>query len=341
MQRVRLDAIGFDRPLRLDSVEPSTPSGREALVAVEACGVCHRDLLDRGGRFPFQQVPITPGHEVAGRVIAVGPDVRRLKVGDRVATMHRDACGECRCCVAGDTSLCQSAAFVLGILVDGGYASHLLAPENTFYPTDDALSGPEAAVLHCTFGTAYRDLETLGGMGAGDRVLITGGNGGVGAAGTQIASRLGAEVTAVVRDAKHVDFVRAQGAAHVVVDPGDGFHKQARGMDVALDTVGVTTFNSALRSLRVGGRLVVVGNIANEKAALNLGYVITNGLTVIGGSGATPREMAELIRLHREKPLAIAIDRVLPLSRAEQAQGLVRAGGLRGRVVLAPESSNR
>jgi D-arabinose 1-dehydrogenase-like Zn-dependent alcohol dehydrogenase len=338
MHRARLDAIGFDRPLRYESASPPTPTGHDVLVEVEACGVCHRDLLDRGGRFPFQQVPITPGHEAAGRVIAVGADVRHLTIGDRVATMHRDACGECRPCLAGDTSLCQSAAFVLGILVDGGYATNLLAPESAFYRTDEGLSGPEAAVLHCTFGTAYRDLVTLGGMRAGDRVLVTGANGGVGAAALQIASRLGAEVTAVIRDGKHEDFVRAQGATNVTIDPGDGFHRHVRGIDVALDTVGVSTFNSALRALRVGGRMVVVGNIVNEKASLNLGYVITNGLTVVGGSGATPREMTELLRLHRERPFAIAIDRVLPLSRAEEAQGLVRAGGLRGRVALVPDT---
>ena len=338
-ERVLLTEVGWDRPLQHEDPDApvADPAGREVLVAVEACGVCHRDLLDRGGRFPFQRVPIVPGHEAAGRVIAVGPEVRDWKIGDRVGTMHRDACGECPSCQRGETSLCERAGFVFGILADGGYARHLVAPESALYAVPEALSAAEAAVLHCTFGTAWRDLVTLGGMRSGDRVLVTGANGGVGAAAIQIAAHAGAEVIGVVRDERHVAFVKSLGAHAVMVDPGTTFHRRVPGgrVDVALDTVGVSTFNASLRSLRVGGRVVVIGNIVEQRAELNLGYIITSGLSVIGGSGATRREMAALAAAHERVPFHIAIDAVLPLAEAEQAQRRVRDGGLRGRIVLA------
>jgi acryloyl-coenzyme A reductase len=339
-ERIRLNEVGWDRPLAHEASAEPLAEPREAwvVVEVEACGVCHRDLLDRSGRFPFLQLPITPGHEVAGRVVAVGPEVSTFRAGDRVGTMHRDACGECRSCLAGETSLCERAAAVLGILVDGGYARHLSIPESALFSVPKGLSAAEAAVMHCTFGTAYRDLRTLGRLSSGERVLITGANGGVGSAAVQIAARLGAEVVAVIRDERHRAFVEGLGAHRVVVDPGGGFHKSSAvgRVDLGLDTVGEPTFNAALRSLRVGGRLVVVGNVVPEKVSLNLGYVITQGLSILGGSGATRREMAELFALHAERPLRIAVDRTLPLARAEEAQRLVKAGGLEGRVVLVP-----
>src|SRR5262249_39353387 len=155
-------------------------------VEVSACGVCHRDLLDRTGRFPFIQLPITPGHEAAGKVVAVGPEAS-FRIGDRVGTMHRDACGECRSCQRGETSCCERASSVLGILADGGYARHLVVPESALFSVPEGPSLVQAAVMHCTLGTAYRDLITLGKLEAGERVLITGANGGVGSAAVQIA----------------------------------------------------------------------------------------------------------------------------------------------------------
>jgi D-arabinose 1-dehydrogenase-like Zn-dependent alcohol dehydrogenase len=299
-------------------------------VQVEACGVCYRDLIDREGRYPFQRVPITPGHEAVGRVIAIGDRVTRWRIGDRVGAMHRDACNECAACLAGETTLCQSAAFVFGILADGGYASHLSAPESAFYALPDDLPASTAAVYQCTFGTAWRGLNTVAAK-AGERILITGANGGVGAAAIQLVSRIGAQAIAVVRDQKQVEFVRSLGATEVLV--GDQFHRQLRGIDAALECVGQPTFNATLRTLRIGGRVVVIGNVVNIRAELNLGYVIVNALRIYGSSGANAKDMASLIALGR---FQMPIFEELELGRADEAQRRVRAGGLRGRIVLRP-----
>jgi len=300
--------------------------------------VCHRDLIDREGRFPFIKLPVVPGHEAAGRVLAVGPAVSDWHPGDRVGTLHRDACGECPACLRAEPSFCERAAFVLGLLADGGYTSHLLAPESALYQLPEDLPAAEAAVLHCTFGSAYRDLVTLGGLRAGQRLLVTGASGGVGSAAVQLGARLGAEVIAVVRSDEKAAYARSLGAAHVVVDSAGAFHKDplVGRVDLCLDTVGQPTFPAALRALRMGGRLVTVGNIVPEKVALNLGYVITHGLSIIGGSGASRGEMSYLLELHEREPLRVPIERTLPLAQAEEAQRLVRAGDRRGRIVLVP-----
>jgi D-arabinose 1-dehydrogenase-like Zn-dependent alcohol dehydrogenase len=339
-ERARLVEVGWEKPLVHEvSADPlPAPVGRQVVVEVGACGVCHRDLLDRAGRFPFLRLPVTPGHEAAGRVVAVGPEVTTFRPGDRVASMHRDACGTCPPCRRGDTTICEGAAEVLGILADGGYARHLVVSESALYAVPAGLPDVEAAVMHCTFGTAYRDLVTLGGLQAGERVLVTGANGGVGVAAVQIAARLGAEVIAVVRDGRHRALVEELGAHRVVVDAGGSIHKHpdVGRVELALDTVGAPTFNAALRSLRIGGRLVFVGNVTPEKVELNLGYVITFGLTLRGGSGATRADMAALLALHQDKPFRVVVERALPLSQADEAQRLVRAGGREGRIVLVP-----
>jgi D-arabinose 1-dehydrogenase-like Zn-dependent alcohol dehydrogenase len=338
-ERVRLVATGFETPLSVEAaVEAPRPESDQVRLRVEACGVCHRDLLDRGGRFPFLQLPITPGHEACGIVDAVGPAASEWRVGDRLATLHRDFCGTCAACREGETSFCPNATAVFGIMADGGYATYLVAPQTAFYRVPPDLPAAHAAILHCTFGTAFRDLSTLGRLRTGERVLITGANGGVGAAAVQIARRLGAEIVAIIRDGRHRTFVERLGAQHVVVDAGRTFHEHADvgRVDLALDTVGAPTFPAALRSLRTGGRIVTVGNVVAEKVPLNLGYLITYGISIIGGSGATRKDMAAVLELHRAEPFFFPMARELPLSGAEEAQDLVRRGGLEGRVVLVP-----
>lgn len=336
-QRVCLTHVGFDHDLEPDFEprEPPEPGPGQVLLRVRACGVCHRDLIDRAGRFAFLQLPRVPGHEAAGVVAAVGDGVSTLAVGDHAATMHRDSCGECPACASGDVSLCQSAAWVLGLLADGGYARHLLAPERALYPVPRTLPFAHAAVMHCTFGTAWRSLVTVGGLRAGERVLVTGANGGVGSAAVQIAHHLGGETIAVVRDEAHADFARGLGADRVVVDSGGRFHKQGvAGVDLALDCVGSPTINAALRTLRVGGRAVVVGNVSEARAELNVGLLIVFGLRLVGAGGATPTDMASLLAHHADRPFEVAVAETLPLEQADAAQRRVRAGGLQGRLVL-------
>lgn len=334
-RRVRMTASGWDEDLQVEDFAVPEPGPGQVLVRVEACGVAHRDLVDRAGRFPWLQLPITPGHEAAGHVEAVGEGVTAWSVGDRVGTLHRDHCGTCPACERGDTSLCPNAVFVFGLIADGGYATHLVAPENAVYALPE---GPavDFAALHSTAGTAFRGLVVQAGVRAGDHVLITGANGGVGAAGIQIAKRLGASVTAVVRTEDKVAYVEMQGADKVVVDDGTGFHRKVRSADVVLDCVGSPTFNSSLRSLRMGGHVVVIGNVSEERASLNLGFAIVHGLHITGSSGATAADMAALLALHAETPLDLPLlrDRVVPLAEADAAQRAVRAGGLRGRIVL-------
>jgi acryloyl-coenzyme A reductase len=342
IRKARLNKIGWDENLSLETEEANSEklSGNQVLVEVEACGVCHRDLIDRDGRFKFIRLPITPGHEAVGRVIAVGPAVTEWTTGDRVGTLHRDFCGSCPACKQGDTALCANAVSLLGLVVDGGYATHLTVPERCLYTVPEKVDAAESSIMHCTFGTSYSGLVRRGQLLSGQRALVTGANGGVGSAAIQVAKRHDAHVIAVVRDDKQQQYLTELGADEVIVDPGSGFHKTLPGgpVDIVVDCVGEPTFNSSLRSLRPAGKIIVIGNVTKESVSLNLGVVVTKGLQIIGSAGATREDMREVFRLHTDKPFSIPIHQRLDLSQADQAQRTVRAGGLQGRIVLIPSN---
>ena len=341
VRRARLNKIGWEDSLVVETSDEEfiELESNQVRVEVDACGVCHRDCIDRSGRFKFIQIPVTPGHEAVGRVLAVGPDVTDWRVGDRVGTLHRDFCGSCTPCKEGNESLCENAAALLGLIIDGGYATHMTVPQRCLFGVPEGIPAPDAAVLHCTFGTSYRGLKRSGLIGANSHVLVTGANGGVGTAAIQVALRLGASVTAIVRDEAQQAYVTELGATHVIVDPGDGFHKRLSGgtADVIMECVGQPTFNASLRSLRPGGRVIVIGNVVQEPATVNLGLVVTKGLQIIGSSGATREDMKELLALHQEKPFRVHLHEQVDLEEADRAQRAVQAGGLRGRIVLVPK----
>ncbi len=344
-RRAVLQEIGWERDLEAEfgADVPPVPEDDHVVIAVEACGVCGRDLVDREGRFPFLQTPITPGHEAVGRVLAVGPDAEEWAVGDRVATMHRDHCGECSACTAGHTSRCGAAAHVFGLMADGGYARWVAAPETAFYAMPDDIDRAMAAALHCTFGTAWRCLVTVGGLQSGERVLVTGANGGVGTAAIQIVKALGGSVAAIVRDESHEEFLRELGADQVIVSSDARFHKDPRcsDVDLALECVGSPTFNASLRTVRFGGRVVLLGNVDPAPASLNLGRLIIFAVSILAGGGATRTDMVEVLAQHAKTPFHLPVAGRFPLERADGAQRLVRSGGLQGRVVIdvRPETS--
>ncbi len=332
--RARLQQLGWQQDLSIDRYEqPPTPQTGQVLVRVHACGVAFRDVIDRSGRVAFMQVPITPGHEAAGVVEAVGEGVDEWQVGDHVGTLHRDSCGNCSYCASGDTELCQDAFWVFGLMMDGGFASHLVCPQRALYRLPTTMPLAHGAILLSAWGTAWRGLHKFGPLQPGARVLVTGANGGVGSAAVQLAGKLGAQVVAVVRDGRHTGFLQRLGAHRVVVADGR-FDTGAWKADIALDCVGATTFNSSLRSLRLGGGLVAIGNIEDSKVALSIGRVIVGAVRIAGSSGATRTDMADLLRFQAEHGLDFIIHETMALTEADAAMRKVRAGGLQGRIVL-------
>ena len=266
----------------------------------------------------------------------LGPGGAIFAWANRVGTLHRDACRECERARKGRLSLCEGAAW---FSASGRWrlARHVVAPgirRSSRCPPSNARHGSRGHALY--FRDSLPRSEDSRKNRARRARARHRANGGVGlAAGKLRPARRG--VVAVVRSASHSELLSRLARAPLVVDPGTRFHEQAarRHRSLVLEAVGHSTFASSLKR-SAGGAHGGGRKILPERVALNLGALITRGLSLIGGSGATRTDIIDLcVSLHQAKPFTVAIDRVLPLSRAEAAQRLVRAGGLKGRIVLS------
>jgi len=198
----------------------------------------------------------------------------------------------------------------------------------------DGVPLDQACFLHCTAAVALRALTRHGRLTAGDTVVMTGASGGVGVHALQIAKILGARVVAITSNAGKEAALRQYGADEVLVTTGE-FHKQlGASAQVALELVGAPTFNSSLRSLGFGGRVVVVGNITASRIEINPGYCIMRELEVHGSSGATRAELAQVLAWAADGRLRPVVAERVPLAEARRAQERLYARGVVGRQVL-------
>jgi NADPH:quinone reductase len=305
----------------LPEPEPShmlTP-GSGVVIDVHAAGVSFPEVLQTRGEYQIQPpLPFVPGSEVAGTVRSA-PEGSGLSEGDRVAG----------CCMLG------------------AFAEVAVTPDFLTFPLSDKLDFAQGASLILNYHTAYFSLRTRGRLSEGETVLVHGAAGGVGTATLQIAKGLGARTIAVVSSDEKEQVAREAGADEVV--RSDGEWKDAAkelsggGVDIVIDPVGGDRFTDSLRSLREGGRVVVVGFTGGSIPEVRVNRLLLNNTEVIGaGWGAyvmgkpdLNREIgAELARLIDEGFVRPIVGARFPLERATEALQLIDGRGATGKVVL-------
>jgi len=342
MQAIVLRAFGSPANLRPEIVPDPSPGPGEVLLRVHACGVCYHDVINRRGSLPRTHVPAILGHEAAGEVVAVGPEVSGWAPGDRAATLQRLSCGGCGHCRSDRPSLCRRDTRFFGEEIPGGYAEYMTAPVAGLGRVPAGVPWPVAAVTCCTTGTAVHCLRTRGNLQAGETVLITGASGGVGMQAVQLARHDGARVLAVTSSAAKIDPLLEAGAHDVIVSPGLDFADEVRrrtrgqGVDVVIEIVGSATFNQSLRVLAPGGRLVTVGNLETGSVDLNPGLIIVKELEILGAYATTQGELDEALRLIESGALRPWVSDVLPLPEAARAHDRLEKREVAGRLVLVP-----
>lgn len=184
-------------PLELVTREIPKPEMGQVLIKVEACGVCHSDSLTKEGHYPKVTYPRIPGHEIAGVIESIGPNVQGWTKGQRVGVgWYGGHCGYCLSCRHGDFMTCQNGK-VSGVTQDGGYAEYVVAPAQALALIPDELSAVEAGPLLCAGITTFNSLRNSGAR-AGDLVAILG-IGGLGHLAVQYAAKMGFNVVAIAR----------------------------------------------------------------------------------------------------------------------------------------------
>lgn len=340
MQAVRIAEFGGAERLDHAIVPVPAPGPHEVLIEVAYCGICRHDLLTRAGAFPSIKLPVTLGHQVSGTVVMAGSQASTA-IGTRVLTMSYRGCGRCARCIEGDAARCggQRPDF-LGEDFDGGYAEYVVVPEQMIVAVPAHIELAGAAIVTCTYGTAFHALVARGELRAGERWLITGASGGVGLHAVALASALGAHVTAVTSSASKAPVLEQAGAAQVVIAPDRRFASTVKqstagvGVDAALEIIGAATLRETLRAVANGGRIVVLGNVDGAAAQLPPAVLILKELTLLGTKSCTRHELETVLEMIAAGRLDVSQLTKLPLAEAAEAHRQLERGAGAGRTVL-------
>lgn len=324
---------GAGRPVTVQDIPTPRPGAGELLVRVAGCGVCHTDLhyVDHGTP-TFKPPPLVLGHEVAGRVAAVGEGVTGFSNGDPVLVAAVLSCGSCEACRTGRENLCENGV-MLGNHADGGYAEYVVAPARDVFHLPPEIPVVEGSIIADAITTPFHAVVNRGRVSPGDRVVVVG-CGGVGLNVVQVAAAMGAQVVAVDLSERKLEWAARLGAVAVVNASGnERVDREVRrltggGAHVAFEVVGrPDTQAAALASLRTGGRLVLVG-YSPETMALNAGRVMFRELEVVGSLGCRPVDYPRVIELVRQGRIRVEplVTHRFGLDEVEQAFETLRAG---------------
>jgi len=326
----------FGAPLVIEQVPVPEVGAGQVLVKIAATGVCHTDLHAAQGDWPVKPVPpFIPGHEGVGEVVAVGPNVTHLKLGDRVGVPWLySACGHCEHCLDSWETLCHEQKNA-GYSVNGSFAEYCLADANYVGILPDNLDYAEVAPILCAGVTVYKGLKMTEAR-PGNWVVISG-IGGLGHLAVQYAVAMGLNVAAVDVDDDKLAFAQRLGASVVVNarkdDPAQVFHAQFGGAHAALVTaVSPKAFEQAIGTLRRGGTMVLNG-LPPGTFDLSIFNMVLDGITVRGSIVGTRKDLQEALDFagrHKVKA-TIAVE---PLSHINTIFERMHAGKIEGRIVV-------
>ena len=326
----------FQTELQIEDTPKPTPGVGQALVKLEACGVCHTDLHAINGDWPVKpKLPLIPGHEGVGIVEAIGPNVTSVKVGDRVGIPWLySACGECEYCLDGKETLCHDQENG-GYSVDGGYAEYCLAAADYVAKIPDNLSSVEAAPILCAGVTTYKALKVSGAK-PGDWIAIYG-IGGLGHVALQYAKAMGFNVVAVDIADEKLELAKKLGADITVngknEDPAEAIQQQVGGVQAAISVaVAKVPFEQAYRSVKRGGTLVAVG-LPHDELPIPIFDTVLNAITVKGSIVGTRLDMKEALDFAARGKVKAQIE-TAPLSEVNTVLDKMVKGQINGRIVL-------
>ncbi|HWG70679.1 MAG TPA: alcohol dehydrogenase [Steroidobacteraceae bacterium] len=321
--------------------EVPAPGARQVRIKVQACGICHSDSFTKLGAFPGIQFPRVPGHEVVGRIDAVGADVPEWKPGARVGVgWHGGHCGHCHSCRRGDFITCTTGQ-VPGISYDGGYADYMIAPFEALASIPEELSSVEAAPLLCAGITTFNALRHSGAH-AGDRVAVLG-IGGLGHLGVQFAAKMGFHTVAVARGMDKEALARKLGASHYIDSTTQDVAAELTrlgGVRVILATAAdAGSMSKALGGLAVDGKLMVIG-VSMQPIEVPPLLMVGGRRSIVGWPSGTSSDSEDTLDFSVMANVRPMIE-TFPLQRASEAYERMMSGKARFRVVLDMESVSR
>jgi alcohol dehydrogenase, propanol-preferring len=338
-------------PLECIEVATPDPKGEEVLLEVTHCGVCHSDLHFQKGTYNLGGgrtmsildrgviLPRAPGHEVVGRVVKAGPDAKGVSIGQKAIVYPWIGCGRCERCHAEEDNLCIAQRSV-GVMVDGGFGSHVMVPHPRYLFDYGNLNPGLAATFACSGITTYSAVKKLLPLKPDQPVLLMGA-GGLGFAAIAMLRALGHEniISVDISKAKR-DAALAQGAMHVIDGAAENVAQRvleaAKGpVAGAIDFVNASsTAQAAFECLRKGGKLVLIG-VAGGELTLSLTTMVFRAALIVGSYTGTLQDLREVVDLAKSGRLSPIPLTVMSKDDANEALALLHKGEVTGRIILA------
>jgi propanol-preferring alcohol dehydrogenase len=320
--------------LRIVERQVSAPGAGQVRIRVEACGICHTDAATVTGIYPGLKLPRVPGHEVVGRIEALGSGVSKWKIGQRVGVgLIAGEDGVCEPCRRGDMVNCHNPV-VSGVTADGGYAEMMIAEARGIASIPDGLTSAEAAPLLCAGITTYNALRNAG-LRGGDLVAVQG-IGGLGHLGIQFARHMGFRTVAIGKGGDKEKLAKDLGA-HVYIDTAvddaaAALHRMGGARAILATAPSGNAMGPLLSGLAVRGKLIVVG-VPNDEIRLNAFPLVFGARSIYGTLTGTAIETEDTLAFSVLENIRPMIETV-PLEQAADAYARMMQGKARFRMVL-------
>ncbi|MBI4051980.1 MAG: zinc-binding dehydrogenase [Elusimicrobia bacterium] len=333
----------FGGPENLEHAEfwDPVPGPGEVVVRVRACALNHLDLWVRQGIPAYKiSLPHILGCDISGEIASTGSDVDALKTGEKVIVSPGNSCFRCDYCLKGQDNLCLHYGIIGADGGHGGYAEYVKVPFRNILPSPKDLTFEEAASFPLTFLTAWHMLITLGNLKPGQTVLVLGIGSGVGIAALQVAKLMGAQVIATTTSESKLEQAQKMGADHLILSPPEDLLKkvirmtEGQGVDIVFEHIGPATFDKSLRTLKKGGILVTCGATTGPNVELDLRYVFSRELKILGARVGTLTELKNICGLLAQGKFKPVVDKTFPLKEAKQAHEHLAGRKHFGKVVL-------
>jgi len=338
MKAVRIHEFGGPEVLRYEDVPDPKPRKDQVLVRVRACALNHLDIWVRKG-LPGVSLPHTLGSDIAGEIVEVGEYVSGFKPGQRVLLAPMHFCNHCAKCVAGLQNQCPEFT-VLGNRVDGGNCELIAVPTVNVIPIPDSLDFNQAASVPLVFLTAWHMLVGRAGIRPGQAVLVLGASSGVGIAAIQIAKLFHARVITTAGDEKKLEKAHALGADHGINHYKQKISEEVKkitnkdGVDIVIEHVGAATWEESIKSLKPAGTLVTCGATTGPNVGLELRFVYSRQLSILGSYMGTMGELYEVLAHVFAGRLKPVVDRTFPLEDIRAAHEHMEKSQMFGKIVL-------
>ncbi|MDP7035350.1 MAG: zinc-binding dehydrogenase [Planctomycetota bacterium] len=340
MKTILIHEHGGPEVLQISEIPTPEPGPGQVRVRMHASAINHLDLWIRKG-IPGHPspLPMILGSDGSGVVDKLGPGVTHFSPGDPVVISPGLSCGSCSACLSGKDHLCPDYG-ILGETCDGTYAQFSVVPASNLIPKPDFMTHTDSASISLVFLTAWEMLVERSGIQPGDCVLIHAAGSGIGIAAVQIACLYGATVIATAGSEPKLTKARELGAVHTVNYSTPDWVSKVReitgrnGVDIVFEHVGASTWPGSMKILGRGGRVVTCGVTTGYAVNLDLRHLFFKNLSVLGSTMGSKGSLLHIWKLIRQRKLHPVVDRVFPLSQAQEAHKHVSNRQQFGKVVL-------